>query len=71
MKVTTLAKVKKGDFFYTEKEFNKHGENEKYLRIKDEYDRSEKKWYCPRWSYDAIGTGRYFKPDTKVVVEED
>lgn len=71
MKVTTLANVKKGDFFYTEKEFNKYGENEKYLRIKDSYDRADKKWYCPRWCYDAVGNGKYFKPDTKVVVEED
>lgn len=71
MKVTTLAQVKKGDFFYTKKEYDKHGDNEKYLRIKDSYDRADKKWYCPRWCFDAIGSGRSFKSDTLVMVEED
>ena len=68
MKHTTLAKIKKGDLFYTLKEFEKYGDNEKYIRIKDEYDPSDKKWYCPRFTYDALGNGKYFKPDTKVVI---
>lgn len=45
MKLTTLAQIKKGDFFYTQKEWEKHGDNEKYLMVKEEYDRADKKWY--------------------------
>ena len=71
MKSTTLANVKKGSFFYTEKEFNKYGDNEKYLRVKEEYDPCDKEWYCPRYFTDPLGNGKYFKPSTKVVVEED
>ena len=70
MKVTTLAQIKKGDFFYTEKEYNKYGDNEKYIRIKEEYDRTDKKWYCSRFTHDSIGNGKYFKPDTKIVIDE-
>ena len=68
MEIKTLAEIKKGDLFYTLKEYEKYGDNEKYLRLKDEYDRSSKKWYCPRFTYDALGQGRYFKSDIKVVV---
>ena len=68
MKQTTLAKIKKGDLFYTAKEYEKYGDNEKYLRIKDDYDASTKKWHCPRYTVDALGNGKYFKPDTLVIV---
>ena len=68
MKETTLAKLKKGDLFYTVKEYAKYGDNEKYLRIKDEYDAADKLWYCPRLTVDALGNGKYFKPDTPVVI---
>ena len=32
MTKTTLAKLKKGDLFYTAKEYEKYGDNEKYIR---------------------------------------
>ena len=68
MKHTTLAKIKKGDLFYTAKEYEKYGDNEKYLRIKDDYDPATRKWHCPRYTVDALGNGKYFKPDTLVVI---
>ena len=68
MKHTTLANIKKGELFYTAKEFEKHGDNERWLRIKDDYDPSTKTWYCPRLTVDALGNGKYFKPDTEVVI---
>jgi hypothetical protein len=68
MKQTTLAKIKKGDLFYTAKEYEKYGDNEKYLRIKDDYNPTTKKWHCPRFTVDAIGNGKSFKPDTPVVI---
>ena len=67
-KITTLAKVKNGELFYTKKEYEKYGDNEKYIRIKDSYDRSSKMWYCPRYTYDILGSGKYFKPTTEVVI---
>lgn len=68
METKRLAEIKKGDLFYTAKEYEKYGDNEKYLRIKDEYDRSTKKWYCPRFTFDALGSGKSFKGDTLVVI---
>lgn len=65
---TTLAKLKKGDLFYTVKEYEKHGDNEKYIRIKDDYNPTTKMWHCPRFTVDAIGNGKYFKPSTEVIV---
>ena len=68
MKQTTLANIKKGDLFYTAKEYEKHGDNEKYLRIKDDYNPTTRKWHCPRFTVDAIGNGKSFTPDTPVVI---
>lgn len=68
MKHTTLAQVKKGHLFYTAKEYEKYGDNGKYLRIKDDYNPSTKKWHCPRYLVDALGCGKCFKPDTPVVI---
>lgn len=64
----TLKDIKKGDLFYTKKEFDKYGDNEKYLRIKDEYNTSTKMWYCPRFIHDAIGNGKAFKSSTEIVI---
>ena len=68
MTIKTLKDLKHGDLFYTAKEFEKHGDNEKYLRIKDDYDRSTKKYYCPRFTVDAIGSGKCFLGSEKVVI---
>ena len=68
MTTTTVKALKPGALFYTVKEYDKHGDNEKYLRCKMDYDRSTRKWYCPRWCFDAIGTGRSFKGDEKVII---
>lgn len=68
MKVTTLKTIKKGDLFYTLAEYERHGDNERYIRIKDEYNPTTKKWHCPKFTVDAIGNGKSFKPDTKIVI---
>ena len=60
-----LKDVKKGDFF-TLKPIEEPSNNQVY--IKGEYDRSEKKYLCNKWS-DYLGSGRYFKGNKIVYVD--
>lgn len=64
----TIKDLKRGDLFYTAADYAKHGDNEKYLRIRDDYDHSTKKYYCPRLTVDALGCGRSYPGNTEIVV---
>lgn len=71
MEKIKIKDLKRGALFYLIKDYEKHGENEKYLRVRGEYDKSDKKYYTERIYYDAIGNGRYMSGDTLVYCEEN
>lgn len=50
---TTIDKVKRGDFFKLSTKPNGK------VYVKDEYDRSEKAYWC--YEYEDVNSGRYFK----------
>ena len=61
MKETTIKQLKPGDFF-TLKPIEEPTENRVYVR--DEYDRTEKRYYCYKFS--DVNSGRYM-PGNKTV----
>lgn len=61
-----LKELKKGELF-TMKPIEDAKASQVYERC--EYDRSERKFYCERPWYDAVGNGRYIKGTTKVYTE--
>ena len=59
----TIADLKKGDWF-TLKKIGEPKESQVWIR--DEYDRSTKKYLATKWA--DIGASRQFKPETPVYV---
>ena len=57
---TTIDKVKKGDFFKLSDKPNGK------VYVKDDYDRSERAYWC--YEYYDVNSGRYFKKGKKVYV---
>lgn len=72
MKQVTLKEVKKGDFFIlTENPKTDEEGNvlEKYVYIKDEYERSGKKGYWWTHKFTDVNSNRLMKGDKKVWIE--
>ena len=66
-----LKDLVRGALFYLPKDYANHGDDSAHVRVRGEYDRSTKKYYTERPYRDAIGNGRYMKPDTIVICEEN
>lgn len=64
MKSKKIKDLKQGDFF-TLKPIEFPNENQVYIR--GEYDRSEKKYLCDKFS--DISMGRFFKGDKEVYTD--
>ena len=64
MKKTTLKQIKNGEWF-TLKPIEEPKDSQVY--IKEDYERSEKKYWCSKWS--DICAGRYLKGSTVVYVD--
>lgn len=64
MKEITIKDLKKGDFF-TLKPIAEPKESQVY--IKEDYDRSERKYLCSKFS--DISASRMLKPTTKVYTD--
>lgn len=58
-----LKELKHGDFFIR-KPMNGQEAKESQVYIKDDYDRSTKKYWCQKW--DDISKGMELKGDTEV-----
>lgn len=58
-----LKELKHGDFF-TRKPMNGQEAKESQVYIKDDYDRSTKKYWCQKWN--DISKGIELKGDTEV-----
>ena len=58
-----LKELKHGDFF-TRKSMNGREAKESQVYIKDDYDRSTKKYWCQKWN--DISKGIELKGDTEV-----
>ena len=66
MKEVMVKELKKGDF-YTLKDYGDEPDESK-VYIRDEYDRSEKKYLALKFT-DYLGTGVYHKGDRKVFTD--
>lgn len=64
----TIRELKPNSLFILRKDYEKYGDNDKYLRIKQDYDRVSKKFYCPLFTRDALGCGKSFKGDVEVYI---
>lgn len=64
MQFRLLKDLKKGEFF-TLKPIDEPKETQVYIR--DDYDKSEKKYFCQKWC--DISVGRLLKGETKVYTE--
>ena len=69
--LTELKNLKHGALFYLPRDFKKYGEDESHLRVRGEYDRTDRKYYTERPYYDPIGNGRYMKGSTLVYCVEN
>lgn len=65
MKKVLLKDIKRGEYF-TLKPLEYPKETQVY--IKEEYDRSEKKYCCAKW-WDCLDEGRLFKGDKEVYID--
>ena len=58
-----LKEVKRGDFF-VRKPLHEQEAKPSQVYIREEYDRSEKKYWCQKWN--DISRGMWLKGDTEV-----
>jgi len=64
----TIAELKQGDFFILSPlPIGKRTPKESQVYIRKEYDRSERKYWCQKWS--DISDGKYLKGDRVVFTD--